>query len=116
MLPQSGTPIARATIQPISKTELSTTEVQGLLATYDAIILEKLNASNDSESMFHLYREEKDLNDDNEDGLVEPNAKALEVVNIEADACNEIFLTQPLLMKDGTINHWVKKRYPLLNS
>jgi hypothetical protein len=46
----------------------------------------------------------KILNDNEEDELVELDAQASEVDNIEADAYDEILLTQPLLMKDGTIS------------
>jgi hypothetical protein len=102
ILPQSGIPIARTTIQAIPKTELDTTEVQDQLKHFDTIILEKLNASNDLAPDFHLYREDKDP-DAIDDELVGPEAQSPEIDNIEVDAYDEILLTQPLLMKDGTI-------------
>ncbi len=103
ILPQSGIPIARTTIQPISQTELNTTEIQSLLSAYDTIILERMNTDEEPEIEFQLYREDEEPTDNEEDELAEPNAQALKVDNIEADTYDEILHTQPILMKDGTM-------------
>lgn len=57
------------------------------------------------QNSYSTYTEKMKIpNDNEEDELVELDAQAPEVDNIEADAYDEILLTQPLLMKDGTIS------------
>jgi hypothetical protein len=102
LLPKSGAPIARTTIQAIKEEELRTTEVREQLADYDEVIKRKLAVTDQVSSYVQLYREdrESDLIEDNED-LSSPEDAAPDIDVIEPDMYDELLLTEPILTKDG---------------
>ncbi len=65
----------------------------------------KLDALQDELSYVRIYREDEVGNDDINDALIEPECQTQEVDEIEADAYDELLLTEPLLMKDGELTH-----------
>ena len=97
LLPKSGIPIARTTIQAISEMELSQDNIKEQLKDYDEVIRQKLSTENDLSPYIQLYREdcEDDLIDDKE----LPESK--EVDSIEPDMYDELLMTQPMLIRDG---------------
>jgi len=101
LLPKSGIPIARTTIQAISEMELSQDNIKEQLKDYDEVIRQKLSTENDLSSYIQLYREdcENDLIDDKE----LPESK--EVDSIEPDMYDELLMTQPMLIRDGRMEH-----------
>jgi len=101
LLPISGTPIARTTIQAITQEELQQDEIQRMLAAYDKAIDDKLNATETSYSDLRLYREDDIKDDDIEPELMDPNAAALVIDEIESDAYDELLYVEPVLHKDG---------------
>jgi hypothetical protein len=85
-------------------------EVRNQFIKFDTIILEKLNVTNDQTFEFRFYPEDEDSDEVN-DKLIELDAQSQEIDNIEAEAAwDEIILTQPLLLKDGTISEKKYKR------
>ncbi len=99
LLPKSGVPISRTTIQAISPEELMTIDIQEQISNHDLAIVEKLGAWNEDLSHIKICRE-GEIDDDEEDTLLmEPDAKAPEVQAIEADAYDELLLTEPLLLE-----------------
>ena len=109
ILPISGVPIARTTIQEISKIELESEEVCRLLNAYDLEVNDKLGAPIDNDiynsaNSFRLYREDEDssyLEDEQE--LFDPEAAAIIIDEIDNDAYDELLLTEPLLQRDGQL-------------
>jgi hypothetical protein len=103
ILPSTGMPIARTTIQAISQEELSKDEMKRQLSEYDDTIRTKLDAYQDELAHVQMYREDEDMDDDLDDALNDPEQKAPEVDDIEADAYDELLLTEPLLLRDGQL-------------
>ncbi len=109
ILPISGVPIARTTIQEISKIELESEEVCRLLNAYDLEVNDKLGAPIDNDiynsaNSFRLYREDEDssyLEDEQE--LFDTEAAAIIIDEIDNDAYDELLLTEPLLQRDGQL-------------
>ncbi len=101
ILPISGVPIARTTIQAISKEELTSVEVQCMITSYERAIEETLGDNTDDSLTFQLYREDEIDQDDFEQDLVEPDAAAAVIDEIEADAFDELLLVEPVLQRDG---------------
>jgi len=108
VLPPSGVPIARTTVQAISKDELSTDVVKNQLQTYDGETAIKLGPkrSDDASSFppnLRIYME--DEADDNNDDIepFEPEACVPNVDAFEADQYDELFLTEPLLPRNNML-------------
>ncbi len=103
ILPHTGIPIARTTIQAITPEELQTLEIQQQLEKYDESIAIKLDALQDELQHIKIYREDEpdDIIDD--DMPMEPEAQTRDVDTIEADAYDEFLLTEPLLIRDGQL-------------
>jgi hypothetical protein len=61
LLPKSGIPVARTTIQPLSQEELATDKtIKNELHAFDISIAEKLNTIQDEISHMRIYREDED--------------------------------------------------------
>jgi hypothetical protein len=101
ILPISGVPIARTTIQAISKEELTSVEVQRIITSYERAIEETLGVNMDDSLTFQLYRENEIVQDDFEQDLIEPDAAAAVIDEIEADAFDELLHVEPVLHRDG---------------
>jgi len=100
ILPKSGVPIARTTIQAISKADLQTDSIKAMLEEYDQAIEQKLIEEGNI-SDFTLYREDERPYDLEEDELKEPEQQARDFSEIEHDAFDELLLTEPLLIREG---------------
>jgi hypothetical protein len=79
MLPVSGIPIARTTIQSLTPAVLQKENIKQLLLAYDSEINTKLNLQTDANiptiEGFKLYKEDKEADDDNNDQeLLEPES------------------------------------------
>jgi hypothetical protein len=114
ILPISGTPIARTTIQDISQEELITEEVKNLISKYDKAINEKFETQDSlpQEVAFNLYREDEheDDNDDYQE-LIEPDAVAPIIDEIENDAYDDLLHVEPVLHRDGQLlRAWIIRR------
>ncbi len=103
LLPQSGIPIERTTIQEIpieENTEIFRQELQ----TFDKILNRKLQSYSDDGinvlNSFRLYRADED-DDSILEEVISPEAQVREVDEIEPDAYDEFLLTEPLLIHDG---------------
>ena len=106
ILPPSGIPIARTTVQAITKSELATREVKEQLRECDAAIISNLGDIDDTAEAkdLKLYMEDEDENDievDNEP--FEPEARTPDVDNFEADVYDELLLAEPLLPRGPTL-------------
>ncbi len=102
ILPKSGIPIARTTIQAVNEQEMATDEIKQQLSALDQIIAEKIDAYTDELAHFQLLREDEETHNDDDD-LKQPEAKAPNIDDIEADAYDELLLTEPLLMREGQL-------------
>jgi hypothetical protein len=100
ILPKSGVPIARTTIQAISIADLQTDSIKAMLQEYDQAIEQKLIEVG-TISYFTLYREDERPYDLEEEELKEPEQQARDLSEIEHDAFNELLLTEPLLIREG---------------
>lgn len=98
VLPPSGIPIARTTIQAISKDELATRDVMSQIYDFDTEIAIKLGPTDDSAEPkdLRLFLEDED-NDEIDNEPYEPEACTPNVDNFEADTYNEMLLAEPLL-------------------
>lgn len=102
LLPDSGIPIARTTIQLITPEELETEKVQAELKVFNDKLNNKLSSIPTEAITLQLYREDED-HGDVVDAPFEPEAIPPEVEDIEVDAYDELLLTEPLLEKDGVL-------------
>jgi hypothetical protein len=97
ILPKSGVPIARTTIQAIPLEEFNTNDLQYLIQEFDAAVASKLNRSGDQTSQFQLYREDEEKDEDSDAiELMEPEAQAQEMSEVEKDAFDTLLLTEPI--------------------
>jgi hypothetical protein len=101
VLPITGIPLARTTIQAISNQELQNEEVKRALSVYDTAIHEKLLLLDDSSPAFRLLREDEPPEDEIEQEPVDFNATAPIIDEIEADAYDELLHVKPVLHRDG---------------
>ncbi len=95
LLPASGIPIGRTTIQAIKAAELQETSTIQLTQTYDQTIqdkLQKLTNDVNNPMILSLYREDEDLEEE-EDAPIE-----LPSIPIEENTHDEMLLMEPLLM------------------
>jgi len=100
VLPASGIPLARTTIQKLSKDELETGSVKSALSILRSSIEEKFNSPDIQLLTFQLYREDvPEDNDDNEH--FQPEALQPEQDDIEPDIYDELLLAEPVLQQDG---------------
>jgi len=97
LLPESGVPIARTTIQSISNEESATTEVKRIIDVFNAKRISKLgeiqgNTINDSPT-FNLYKEDEDPQDlDLEQELFDPDATQVDVDDIDNEVFDDLLL------------------------
>jgi len=106
ILPISGEPIARTTIQAISQEELATNEVKQLIAVYDTTIQEKFDVNVHQDSIesnlsFRLYCEDELRTDDFEQELIEPDSTAPIIDEIANDAYDELLHVEQMIHCDG---------------
>ncbi len=101
ILPESGVPIARTTIQAVSKEELTTDRFKQRLSEFDNNVQDKLYHGQDDTKGFSFYREDENENEIIEEELIEPESCAVELENIEEDVFDELLLTEPMLMREG---------------
>jgi hypothetical protein len=96
VLPSSGVPIPRTTIQDISKEEQQSEMFRQKLQAFDERISMKLNRD------LKLYRVDEDSEDANcEYQPIEPEVTPVDVDEIEPDSYDELLLTEPTLIRDG---------------
>ena len=101
LLPSSGVPIARTTIQKIENDDMMTDQVKTEIKNLDLKLESTLKA--DNPELFLLYREGLYQQDTEPDQPVEPEASAQELESIETDTYDELLLVEPLLEKDGEL-------------
>jgi len=102
VLPITGIPIARTTIQEVTKEELNSSEVKRLVEVYDKEIEEKFRSNTDSNiTSFQLYREDEDIDNEPEQEPIDPDATALIIDEIDNDAYDELLYVEPILHCDG---------------
>jgi hypothetical protein len=102
LLPDSGIPIARTTIQAVTQDELNTTNMQEVLKNFDQKMEDKLKvlSTDDTDALtgFHLYREDVD-EDIQDNDTIEPAS-----LDTEDDIFDQLLLAQPLLeMVEGKV-------------
>jgi len=100
IIPESGVPIARTTVQAVPKEEFTTDIFCDPLEQIDRTITEKLS---DPEliTTFHLYCKDENgelINDD--DILIESDACHPDMEDVEMESYDEMLLTEPMLIKD----------------
>jgi len=83
ILPKSGIPIARMTIQEITKEELDTKVVRKKVNELDLSITEKIMNQETEGVSIMLYREDKDENENDELQPLMPDAQATNIDDIE---------------------------------
>ncbi len=100
ILPVSGVPIARTTIQKISNEDLKTEAVKAKLKDLDRSLHGKFNDECDVITPFQFYRQDvpEDLDDDE---VYESESSIPNEDDIEPDAYDELLLTEPTLMYNG---------------
>jgi len=100
ILPVSGVPIARTTIQKISNEDLETEAVKAKLKDLDRSLHEKFNDECDVITPFQFYCQDvpEDLYDDE---VYESESSIPNEDDIEPDAYDELLLTEPTLMYNG---------------
>ena len=91
LLPESGIPIARTSIQPIASDEINTDTFREILSKFNQQIGDKLKMTNDPIQGFQLYRE--DIDEDLDNDIIEPDPP----LNTEEDVFDQLLLAQPLL-------------------
>ncbi len=106
ILPRSGIPIARSTVQPISDAELRSVEVQQELHTYDSIIDQKLgdHCTEENPLSFEIGSTAltQALTEADEDGYytpVEPEAEKPEVDDYDEETYDKFTSAEVLLPK-----------------
>jgi hypothetical protein len=102
LLPASGIPIARTSIQKITPEELETTLVKDQLNAFTESLNDKLNVLTLPEA-FQFDLEDRYEEDIEPDQPLEPQAMSPEIEDIKADSYDELLLTEPLLEKDGVL-------------
>lgn len=94
LLPESGIPIARTTIQAVAPDESNTINFQQTLKDFDAKVGDKLKVLSTNVNPiqgFHLYREDV-IEDLQEDDAIEPAP-----LDTEDDIFDQLLLAQPLI-------------------
>jgi hypothetical protein len=101
IIPSSGIPIARSTIQKISPNDLMTDQVKMEIQQLDQALND--NVKSDNQEAFLLYHNDRYEEDIEEDEPIEPDAQAPDIEDIETNAYDELLLVKPLLEKDGEL-------------
>jgi hypothetical protein len=95
LLPQSGIPITRTTVQPLSTIELQTDDIKEQLRTFDATLGDKIAILVENPNMrMQLYREDEVQRDDNHDDDDTVDQPTLP----ELDMHDKLLLTEPTLL------------------
>mmetsp|Transcript_24287 Transcript_24287/g.34810 ORF Transcript_24287/g.34810 Transcript_24287/m.34810 type:complete len:1184 (-) Transcript_24287:1334-4885(-) len=96
IIPESGRPLARTTIQAVSQDELSTQVVKDQLVALDLQILEHFGMQNEApegiDYDFNFYREDEDYDEIIDHVPIDPEAR-----HPEADCYDELLLAEPLM-------------------
>ncbi len=101
LLPSTGIPIARTTVQKVLSDDLMTDKVQQEIHALDQGIVCNLKA--DSVDTFQLHCADLQEEDNLDNDLIQPEASLPNEDNIEADAYDELLLVEPLLERDGEL-------------
>ena len=82
---------------------MMTDEVKTKILEYDQAIEQKLYVGHPVITDFSLYREDKEPYSEDVDAteVIEPEAQAVEIADVEHDAFDELLLTEPTLIRDG---------------
>lgn len=88
IIPSSGIPIARSTIQKISPNDLMTDQVKMEIQQLDQDLDD--NVKSDNQEAFLLYCNDRYEEDIEEDEPIEPDAQAPDKEDIETDAYDEL--------------------------
>lgn len=93
LLPQSGIPITRTKVQPLSDIELQTDDIKEQLKAFDAILGDQIAAFVENPNMMmQLYREDEDSKEDDPyENVIEPP------VQPEMDMHDEFLPSEPTL-------------------
>jgi hypothetical protein len=104
ILPPSGIPIVRSTVQPISKDELVTRDVMEQLHEYNIAIAANLGDVDDTADPrdLRLYLEDED-DDEVDKEPFKPEARIPDVDEFEADVYDKLLLAEPLLPRGATL-------------
>jgi hypothetical protein len=96
LLPISGVPIARTTIQALSTEALGIDNIRSQLKSYDLTIEEKFSHDHVNPQNLLLYREDQE--DDLLDDIpVEPESLMSNIEDTEADMYDSLLLTEPII-------------------
>jgi hypothetical protein len=100
-----GIPIARTTVQTVTKSEQASDKFKSKLQALDEQInIRFVNFNSQDITEFKLFKEDEEPDEDNlEQELLEPNATSIPVDEIEPDSYDKLFLAEPRLMKDGQL-------------
>jgi len=101
LLPASGVPIARTTIEKIKSDDMMTDMVKHQVEQLDQALESNLKANN--QESFLLYRYDLYDLDIEDDELIQPDASIPNTEEIEVDTYDELLLVEPLLEKDGEL-------------
>jgi hypothetical protein len=96
LLPQSGIPITRTTIQPVSEEELQTDAIKEQIKAFDTLLGDKITSLTDNPNVkMQLYHGDEDIKDDiiHEEETEQNNADA----EPELDMHDELLLSEPTL-------------------
>lgn len=107
LLPESGIPIARSTVQAVSEEELRSEEIQCEIMAYDANIMQKLNGVGDDGYFLNVneeltMQEVGKANQDAMDGIyapLEPEAEKSEIQDYNEDMYSKFTSAEVLLPK-----------------
>jgi len=105
ILPSTGVPIARTTLQRIPKEERQTNHIISKLEELRRSVDENIHIDGPNQGHLQLYREDvKDvITDLAGDEPLEPQAIMQDQDVIETDVYNELLLTDPILSHDGKL-------------
>jgi len=104
VLPISGIPIARTTIQALNESELESEIFKVELKRFEERIREKFKEQDLIEDVDQskLYREDEDQSvPDEEHQPIDSEAVSIDVDVIEQDSFDELLLTEPVMYRDG---------------
>jgi hypothetical protein len=104
VLPSSGIPIARTTIQALTQEELGSETCQGQIEQLDNKIKEKFRSDEIAETIsdFKLYRADEDPEEyEYEQSPMDDQAISPDVENVEEDSYDELLMTVPIIQRDG---------------
>jgi hypothetical protein len=100
LLPISGVPIARTTIQALSTEALGIDDIKSQLKSYDLTIEEKFSHDHVNPQNLLLYREDQE-DDLLDDVPVEPESLMSNIEDTKADMYDSLLLTEPIIFHNG---------------